>query len=158
MSCDTIRCTLEFLGVILVLKVFYKDVVMNWYLAALKKYVDFNGRARRKEYWYFTLFNVIFILICSAIDNHFGWMYSHTSDLYAYNLGFLTIAYYLATILPALAVSVRRLHDTDRTGWWILIGLIPLIGTIVLIIFFVIDSKPGTNKYGPNPKGIISLP
>ena len=113
---------------------------MNWYLEVLKKYAVFNGRARRKEYWYFVLFNFIINIVLSGID-------SMTTGM-----GLLPGIYTLAVLIPSIAVLVRRLHDTDRSGWWVLIGLIPIIGWIVLLIFMVQDGKPGENQYGSNPK------
>ena len=119
---------------------------MNWYLEVLKKYAVFSGRARRKEYWFFVLFNLIISLVLTFIDSGLGTLNEETG------YGLLSGVYSLAVLIPSLAVAVRRLHDTGRTGWWLLIGLIPLIGLIVLLIFFVQDSKPGDNEYGPNPK------
>ena len=119
---------------------------MNWYLEVLKKYAVFSGRARRKEYWFFVLFNLIISLVLTFIDSALGTLNEETG------YGLLSGVYSLAVLIPSLAVAVRRLHDTGRTGWWLLIGLIPLIGLIVLLIFFVQDSKPGDNEYGPNPK------
>ena len=112
---------------------------MEWYLTVLKKYAEFNGRARRKELWMFVLFNIIISLVLGLIDGMTG-------------IGILGIVYSLAILVPSLAVGARRLHDTGRTGWWQLIGLVPIIGAIVLIVFFVLDSDPGDNAYGPNPK------
>jgi uncharacterized membrane protein YhaH (DUF805 family) len=114
---------------------------MSWYIAVLKKYAVFSGRARRKEYWMFFLFNIIFSAVLSIIDVAIG--------IYV-----LSSIYSLAVLVPSLAVSVRRLHDTNRTGWWILIGLIPFVGTIILIVFLATDSQPGENQYGPNPKAV----
>jgi uncharacterized membrane protein YhaH (DUF805 family) len=118
---------------------------MNWYLEVLKKYTDFNGRARRKEYWMFTLFNVIIIAVLQFVDGLLG-----TSDV-------IRIIYSIAVLVPSLAVAFRRLHDTGRSGWWLLIGLIPVIGWIVLIVFMVQDGTPGQNQYGLNPKEAISV-
>jgi uncharacterized membrane protein YhaH (DUF805 family) len=118
---------------------------MNWYLDAWKNYVNFQGRARRKAYWMFVLFNIIALVILSLIEGALG-----LSGQNGY--GILTGLYSLAIILPLIALAVRRLHDTGRSGWWLLIGLVPLIGPIVLIVFYVTDSQPGTNQYGPNPK------
>ena len=118
---------------------------MNWYLEAWKNYVNFQGRARRKAYWMFILFNLIALVVLSFIESAIG-----LSGQNGY--GILTGLYTLAIILPLIALAVRRLHDTGRSGWWILIGLVPLIGPIVLIVFYVTDSQPGTNEYGPNPK------
>ncbi|QLB40256.1 MULTISPECIES: DUF805 domain-containing protein [Mannheimia] len=119
---------------------------MNWYLDVLKKYATFSGRARRKEYWMFSLFNVIFASVCGFLDGLLGFISYETG------LGILGSLYILATFLPSLAVLVRRLHDTDRSGWWVLIGIIPLIGAIVLLVFACLDSKVGENRFGPNPK------
>ena len=119
---------------------------MGWYLEALKKYAVFGGRSRRKEYWYFVLFSVIVSLVLSAIDALLGTFSSST------NVGLLGGIYGLAIIVPSIAVSVRRLHDIDRTGWWVLIGLVPVIGTIVLLVFAALDGTPGENRFGPNPK------
>lgn len=119
---------------------------MNWYLEVLRKYAVFSGRARRREYWFFVLFNFIISLVFVALDFLFG-----TIDLQA-GVGLLSGLYALAVLIPGLAVSVRRLHDTGRSGWWLLIALVPIIGAIVLLVFFVTDSEAGTNQYGPNPK------
>jgi uncharacterized membrane protein YhaH (DUF805 family) len=123
---------------------------MSWYLEALKKYAVFAGRSRRKEYWYFVLFTVIVSVVLSGIDLLLG-TYSFSS-----NVGLLSGIYALAIIIPTLAVSVRRLHDIDRTGWWVLINLVPVIGSIVLLVFAVLDGTPGGNRFGPNPKGTTS--
>ncbi|WP_109078425.1 DUF805 domain-containing protein [Aggregatibacter kilianii] len=119
---------------------------MNWYLHVLKNYVTFNGRARRKEYWMFCLFSFIVSIILGVIDLVLG-LYSSTL-----NMGILGGIYSLVVFLPGLAVSVRRLHDTDRSGWWILLCFIPIIGVIVVLVFMCFDSQPGTNRFGDNPK------
>jgi uncharacterized membrane protein YhaH (DUF805 family) len=113
---------------------------VNWYLAVLKNYAGFSGRARRTEYWMFFLFNVIITIVLNVI----GAAIQQVSILGA--------IYGLAVLIPGLAVGVRRLHDTGRSGWWLLIGLVPLIGAIVLIVFMATDGEPGDNAYGPNPK------
>lgn len=120
---------------------------MNWYLSVLKQYAVFKGRARRKEYWFFLLFNLIASLVLTVVDFMTG---SLDPEL---GMGLLSGLYTLAVLIPSLAVTVRRLHDTDRTGWWLLIGLVPLIGAIVLLVFMLLDSQPGDNQYGANPKG-----
>ena len=120
---------------------------MNWYLGALKKYATFEGRARRKEYWFFVLFNVLAIIVLEILDVVLGTFSQETG------FGLLSGLYAIAVLLPSLAVTVRRLHDTDRSGWWILINFIPLIGAIVLLIFTLLDGTPGSNRFGPNPKG-----
>lgn len=119
---------------------------MNWYLMVLKKYAVIEGRARRKEYWYFILFNTIIMIGLVALD---FIIFQPTPDQ---KLGILTTIYSLAVLIPTFAVQIRRLHDTGRTGWWLLLSLLPIIGPIVLLVFFCMDSEPGTNQYGPNPK------
>ena len=119
---------------------------MNWFLIVLKKYADFSGRSQRAEYWYFVLFYVLIFLALSVVDGVAGVMYEEVG------IGLLGGLFALAMLIPSLAVTVRRLHDTSRSGWWILISLIPLIGEIVLFVFTCLDSTPDTNAYGPNPK------
>ena len=123
---------------------------VSWYLEALKKYAVFSGRSRRAEYWYFVLFNLIVLIVLELIDALLG-TYS-----FVQGVGLLSGIYSLAVIIPSLAVTVRRLHDIDRTGWWILINLIPLVGTIVLLVFAVTDGTPGNNRYGANPKEVAA--
>lgn len=124
---------------------------MNWYLEVLKKYAVFSGRARRTEFWTFTLVNIVVTTLLAFIDNSSGMTVS-TDVTAAYGVGILSSLYGLAVLIPHLAVSVRRLHDTGRSGWWWLIGLVPVIGAVVLIIFAAQDSQPGSNEYGANPK------
>lgn len=107
--------------------------------SALIKYATFSGRARRSEYWFFALASLIASVVASTIDNVIG------TQLFTYIVA-------LGLFLPSLAVGIRRLHDTGRTGWWVLIGLVPVVGLIVLIVFYVQDSQPTTNAYGPSPK------
>ena len=114
---------------------------MNWYLEVLKKYAVFRGRARRKEYWLFILFNTIISFALILIEYSVG------------GPGIVVGLYYLAVAIPSLAVLVRRLHDTNRSGWWFFINFIPLIGGIIILVFTVQDSQPDENRYGPNPKG-----
>ena len=118
---------------------------MNWYISAWKKFVDFNGRATRSEYWYFVLFNFIVTVLLSMLDLAFG-LYDMESSI-----GVFSGLYSIAAILPGLAVGARRLHDIGRSGWWQLIVLIPAIGAIVLAIMFMLDSKED-NEYGVKPK------
>ena len=112
----------------------------------LNKYATFSGRARRSEYWWWYLFVTIVFLVASVIDQAIGFTYS---DL-TLGGGWLATIAAIVFLVPNLAVGVRRLHDTGRTGWWLLIGLVPLIGVIVLIYFFVLDSE-NDNQYGPSP-------
>lgn len=123
---------------------------MNWYIEALKKYAVFSGRSRRKEYWFFVLFNVIFSFVLGFIDGMMGNVHMESG------MGLLGGVYSLLLLIPGIAVSVRRLHDTNRTGWWVLLGLIPIIGALVLLIFMIQDSTPGENNYGRNPKDAIA--
>ena len=119
---------------------------MSWYLEALKKYAVFSGRSRRMEYWYFVLFNLVVYIVLSLIDGLLG-----TFNI-VQGVGLLSGIYSLAVLIPTLALWVRRLHDIDRTGWWVLINLIPLVGTIVLLVFALTPGTPGSNQYGPDPK------
>ena len=119
---------------------------MNWYPEVQKKYAVFNGRARRQEYQYFFLFNIIIQIVITIVGGATG---SLSPDA---GMGLLGGIYMLAVLIPSIAVGVRRLHDINRSGWWLLISLIPLIGVIVLIVFLASDSKPERNQYGENPK------
>ncbi len=122
---------------------------MNWYIEVLKKYAVFSGRARRKEYWMFTLFSTIIALVLGFIEDIVRGIVGIAPET---NQSILVGIYTLAVLIPSIAVSVRRLHDTGRSGWWVLISLVPLIGVIVLIVFTVQDSQQEDNQYGPNPK------
>ena len=122
---------------------------MNWYLGVLKKYAVFQGRARRREYWFFQLFNFLAVFVLAIVDVFSG----NYNDLF--RIGLLSGLYLLAVLLPCIAVSVRRLHDTDRSGWWVLLACIPVLGAIVLIIFFLLDGTPGSNRFGESPKQAI---
>jgi uncharacterized membrane protein YhaH (DUF805 family) len=117
---------------------------MSWYLEVLKKYAIFSGRARRKEYWMFVLINVIISFVLYFIEGLAG------------GPGVVGGLYGLALLIPSIAVGVRRLHDTNRTGWWLLIGLIPVIGAVILIVFTVQDGEQGANQYGPDPKAVVA--
>ena len=119
---------------------------MNWYVKVLKNYAVFSGRARRKEYWMFVLFNFIFSVIAMILDNILGLAFENVG------YGPIYLLYCLAVFIPGLAVSVRRLHDIGKSGWFILISLIPFIGPIWLLVLMCTDSEPGENDYGPNPK------
>jgi uncharacterized membrane protein YhaH (DUF805 family) len=141
----------------------------RYYLDVLKnKYAQFDGRATRSEFWYFTLFNVVVSILLSILDTVLGTGYTYetttavlsdsgqmTSIAATQTIGYLQSFYSLAVLIPSLAVSIRRLHDIGKSGWWILLGVIPIvnfIGIFVLIYFYVLDSQPGENQYGPNPK------
>lgn len=111
--------------------------------SVLSKYADFTGRARRSEFWFWELAVFIASIVAGVIDAIIG----------AQIVGYLIL---LATIIPSLAVGARRLHDIDKSGWLQLIGIIPIVGWIILIVWFATDSKPD-NQYGPNPKGAAAL-
>ena len=110
---------------------------MSWYLEVLKKYAVFEGRSRRSEFWYFVLFNFIISVVLSIIDRAIGTTNAGS--------GLLDGLYSLAVFIPSIAVGIRRMHDTNRSGWWILLP-------IVNLVFWAEDSNPGDNKYGANPK------
>jgi len=129
-----------------------KDEIMSWYIGVLKKYAVFKGRARRKEYWYFLLFNILISIALIVIEGVIGWPSAEAGT------SFLWSIYTLAIIIPSIAVLVRRLHDTDRSGWYIFVFMIPFIGAFILLFFLVQDSKPGENQFGPNPKGVSMDP
>ncbi|NMF58125.1 DUF805 domain-containing protein [Pseudanabaena yagii] len=113
---------------------------MEWYLLALKKYAEFNGRAKRNEYWYFVLFNFLIALVLGFID---GLLHLTVAG----GLGVLGSLYSLAVLVPGIAAGIRRLHDTGRSGWWLLIGFIPFVGVIILIVFLASESQPEPNQY-----------
>ena len=119
---------------------------MNWYVEVLKKYAVFDGRAGRPEYWYFVLFNIIVSVVLGVIDGMLGTVSSGA------RIGLLGGIYSLAVLLPSIGVGIRRLHDINRSGWWLLIGLIPLVGWIILIIWAATESDAGPNQYGPGPE------
>lgn len=119
---------------------------MNWYLQVLKKYADFNGRARRTEYWMFALFNFIFLVAALIIDNVAG------TTVGGLPYGLFYFVYALAVFIPGLAVGVRRLHDVGKSGWFYLIIFIPIVGGIWLLVLFCTEGVIGSNEYGANPK------
>jgi uncharacterized membrane protein YhaH (DUF805 family) len=123
---------------------------MSWYFNVWKKYAVFSGRARRKEYWMFVLFNLIAAIILMVLDNLFGTNFTVGEMVLPY--GFLYLIYMLAIIIPSLAVAVRRLHDTDRSGGWIFISLVPFIGGIWLLVLMCLEGTRGANRFGEDPK------
>jgi len=144
----------------------------RYYLDLLKnKYAQFGGRASRSEFWYFVLFNLIISIVLGILDGTLGTSYTYTtmsntmagatteiaSASMTQTIGYIQSLYSLAVLIPSIAVSIRRLHDTDRSGWWLLLGVIPIvnfIGIFVLLFFYVQDSQAGDNRFGPNPKGL----
>jgi len=113
---------------------------MNWFVAVIKKYAEFSGRARRKEYWMFVLFYFLIAIGIAIVEGLLG------------SPGIVGGLFGLALLVPSLAVTVRRLHDTARSGWWILIGLVPLVGFIVLLVFMCLEGSSGSNAFGADPK------
>jgi uncharacterized membrane protein YhaH (DUF805 family) len=120
---------------------------MNWYLKVLRQYVDFSGRARRKEFWMFALFNIIFGTVAVILDEVYGTTFGIESMH-----GVFDLIYSLAVLLPGLAVGIRRLHDIGKSGWYCLFALIPIVGWIILLIWYCEDSQAGENRWGVNPK------
>jgi len=117
---------------------------MYWYLEAMKKYAEFNGRASRKEFWMFQLVNFLIAMALTA------GIFIEAASSRSMFFTLLVCGYVLATIIPSLAVCVRRLHDVNFSGWWLLLSLVPM-GGLVLLVFYVLESNPGPNQYGPNP-------
>jgi uncharacterized membrane protein YhaH (DUF805 family) len=116
---------------------------MQWYLAVLKQYARFDGRAHRSEFWWFTLWSLVVSLALAVAEL--------ALDLGNDYWGPLTFTYALAVLFPTLAVGARRLHDIGRSGWWQLLMLIPLVGIIILIVWWAKDGEPSPNEWGPNP-------
>ena len=124
---------------------------MEWYLKVMRdNYANFSGRARRKEYWMFTLFFMLFLLVPSFVFGLLIGMFP--SETVLISGGIILAALYFIHLVPALAVTVRRLHDTGKSGWLYLLALIPYIGSLIIFIFTVIKGDRGDNKYGPDPK------
>ena len=114
----------------------------HWYLDAWRNFGNFEGRSQRAAYWYFSLVHLIVVFICVFLD------------VGLFEAPILTALYGLAAVIPGWSLTVRRLHDRDISGWLILIGVVPVLGAFILLYQFVQDSKPGDNRYGPNPKGL----
>lgn len=118
---------------------------MDWYFNVLKNYIGFSGRARRREYWMFILVNTILLGALSVIDKMLGWQRAGGE-------GVLATLYSILVFLPWWAVQFRRLHDTDRSAWWLLLLLIPIVGWLAIIIFNCQHGTPGENRFGVDPK------
>ncbi|MBX7228376.1 MAG: DUF805 domain-containing protein [Burkholderiaceae bacterium] len=121
---------------------------MNTYIEVAKKYMVFTGRSRRTEYWTFTLINVAIFIILSVLGAILGLIAGILGTI----VSIISMLFSLVMLLPGIAAGIRRLHDTGRSGWWLLIVLIPFVGGLILIYFLVLDSQPGSNQYGANPK------
>lgn len=124
---------------------------LYWMQQPLKKYADFNGRARRMEYWMFVVLNVAVSVVANILDGVLG-MTGMVAGIY----GPLTILAFLALIVPGIAVGARRLHDQDKSGWWLLLAFVPIIGGLVLLVFFFLEGTRGENQYGPDPKASVA--
>jgi uncharacterized membrane protein YhaH (DUF805 family) len=120
-------------------------LVSYWKKVVLENYANFEGRARRAEFWWYFLANIIISAVFNILDAVLGLGLGG-------GVGLLGLLYSLAVLVPGLAVGVRRLHDTDKSGWWLLIGLVPIAGIIVLIVFWATEGPPPVNRYGANPK------
>jgi len=118
---------------------------MNWYLEVLKKYAVFNGRARRKEFWMYSLFNFIIAFGIGFMEGLFGIAGEAV-------IGPISGIYALAVLIPGFAVSIRRLHDTGRSGWWLFVALVPFVGPLALLWFWIQEGEATDNIYGPDPK------
>ena len=121
---------------------------MHYYLDVLRKYAVFGGRASRAEYWWFVLVNVLVVVGLGILQA----LVTEGNSSAAMGISMVSSLYSLVLLIPSLAVGVRRLHDTSRSGWWMFISLVPFIGSIVLLVFMIQDSAPNANQYGPNPK------
>ncbi|MDZ7715298.1 MAG: DUF805 domain-containing protein [Balneolaceae bacterium] len=122
---------------------------MHWYIKVLKNYANFSGRARRKEYWFFVLFNTIISFVLGFTEGLIAGMSGTVGPDY---IPIVSSLYILAVLIPSIAVGVRRLHDIGKSGWWLFIGLVPVIGGIVLLVFFFMEGDSGPNQYGADPK------
>ena len=124
-----------------------KDDPVQYYTDAFRRYGHFRGRARRREYWYFILFHILASMAANLLDTVFGTMN------FQRGIGLLGSIYFVASLLPALAIAARRLQDTGRSPWWLLLLVIAPIGPLILLVMTLFDSQPGENRYGANPKG-----
>ena len=125
-----------------------KESELNWFLDAIKKYAVFSGRAGRKEYWSFFFVYLIISIFTSVLDIIIGKF-----DMKS-GLGPISGAFYLATLLPALGIAIRRFHDTGRSGWWVLIIFVPIVGLIIYIVLLARAGDTGENNYGPVPSQV----
>ncbi|HYD45983.1 MAG TPA: DUF805 domain-containing protein [Phenylobacterium sp.] len=127
---------------------------MNLMFQPLRKYADFQGRARRSEFWLFWLFCFVVGFVLQMVGGMMGGAAdpSNPMAMYSSPAGIVLLLFWLAVLIPSIAVAVRRLHDTNRSGWWLLIALIPFIGALVLLVFYVLPGTVGPNKFGEDPK------
>lgn len=121
---------------------------MEYYLKAWRNYANFSGRARRTEYWMFVLFNTLISLLILGIS--FALMEVLNTEVFF----LIYVLYALAVMIPSIALSIRRIHDVGYSGWMFLLCLVPFVGGIILLVFYLLDSQPGDNRFGPNPKSV----
>ena len=120
---------------------------MEWATLPLKRYAEFTGRSRRKEYWMFTLLAIGIYIVASILDRIAGM-----NGMIAGRYGPITVLVALGLLVPSIAVSIRRLHDSDRSGWWLLLGLVPMVGEIIVLVFMVLKGTRGANRFGADPR------
>jgi len=121
---------------------------MEWMLLPLRRYADFRGRSRRKEYWMFLLGVIIAAIILGVVESVLG-IGGSVGGFY----GPLTILLLVAIVIPSIAVQVRRFHDQDKSGWFVLLGLIPFVGGLIVLVFMLLEGTKGPNRFGPDSKG-----
>ena len=136
---------------------------MGYMFMPLKRFFDFSGRSRRKEFWLWWLFVIIVYIVAGILDVQLGLGGSTQSSSEfgdgnvaasaSFHGGILTMVWALITFIPSLAVAVRRLHDSDKSGWFVLLGFIPYVGGLIMFVFMCIDGTSGMNRFGPDPKG-----
>lgn len=121
---------------------------MKWYIGVIKRYASCKGRARRKEFWLFVLVNYLITAACGMADNFLGLQ----TVLAGQTVAIITMVYTLLVLIPCLAVSIRRLHDIDKSGWWLLLALAPVVGWAWLLVYSLLEGTPCCNRYGDNPR------
>lgn len=129
---------------------------MDWMLMPYRRYFEFSGRSRRKEYWMFALLIFLIYVVLALLSVTAGGSAelgeAPSGGAVAMLVGVIFLVWGLSTIIPSIAVAVRRLHDTDHSGWWLLISFVPIIGALVLLYFYLIEGTRGPNRFGPDPK------
>lgn len=123
---------------------------MSWYISVFRNYDDFSGRARRKEYWLFLLTNMVLVCVAAILDYVVG-----THEITS--LGVFGLLFVAAITIPSWAVAVRRLHDSSRSGWWLLVSVVPFVGLLVAIVLLLLPGTPGENEYGQDPRPQLAV-
>jgi uncharacterized membrane protein YhaH (DUF805 family) len=124
---------------------------MSWFILAWQRAADFSGRSRRKEYWYFQLFNSLIFFALAILSASFDWLFFGEGSKGGVLL-FVIILYGIISFVPSLAITIRRLHDVGKSGWWYCIGFVPIVGSIILLVLTILDSEPFANQWGLDPK------